>query len=268
MKPPSPTRKDLAEESPTVAVAARPTTDPDAAPADLAEAPEAPAEGPPGGAPAAAGGKRSPGRPRADDANQRERLLDAAIDCYRRDGIAATTARSIADAAGVTPALVNYYFGGKDKLLDAVVAERIMPAITALRANLEAAGGEPRALAEAFVRGLHAAVAERPWFPSLWVREVLSENGALREMLLKHVAPAAAQPLAARFAGAQAHGALPAGVDPRLLVVSLIGLTMFPLAAAPIWRRVFDASDLDSAALERHTLALLAHAFGESHDER
>jgi AcrR family transcriptional regulator len=218
--------------------------------------------------PGATAAKRSPGRPRADDANQRERLLDAAIDCYRRDGIAATTARNIALVAGVTPALVNYYFGGKDKLLDAVVAERIMPAITALRANLEAAGDEPRALAAAFVRSLHAAVAERPWFPSLWVREVLSDNGALREVLLKQVAPATAQPLAQRFAGAQAHGMLPAGVDPRLLVVSLMGLTMFPLAAAPIWQRVLDAADIDSAALERHTLALLAHAFGDTHERR
>src|SRR5690606_3593032 len=162
---------------------------------------------------------------------------------------------------------VNYYFGGKDKLLDAVVAERILPAIAALRANLEAAGDDPRALAEAFVRGLHAAVAERPWFPSLWVREVLSENGGLREMLIRHVAPAAARPLAARFAGAHAHGALPAGGDPRLPVVSLIGLTMFPLAAAPLWQRLLDASDLDSAALERHTLALLAHAFGDPHEQ-
>lgn len=213
------------------------------------------------------GAKRSPGRPRADDANQRERLLDAAIECYRRDGIAATTARSIAVAAGVTPALVNYYFGGKDKLLGTVVAERILPAIAGLRANLEAAGDDPRALAQAFVRSLHAAVVGNPWLPSLWVREVLSENGALRDMLLKHVAPLAARPLAQRFAGAQAHGALPAGVDPRLLVVSLIGLTLFPLAATPIWQRVLDAGDLDAAALERHTLALLAHAFGDRHEQ-
>jgi hypothetical protein len=48
-------------------------------------------------------------------------------------------------------------------------------------------------------------------------------------------------------------------LDPRLLVVSLLGLTMFPFAAAPIWRRVFDAGDVDNDALLRHTLALLDH---------
>jgi hypothetical protein len=48
-------------------------------------------------------------------------------------------------------------------------------------------------------------------------------------------------------------------------VVSLIGLTLFPLAAEPIWRRVFDAADIDYARLESHTLALLDHGFGGPH---
>ena len=54
-------------------------------------------------------------------------------------------------------------------------------------------------------------------------------------------------------------------LDPRLLVVSLVGLTLFPLAAQSIWRRMFDAHDVDVAALERHTLALLDHGFGGTH---
>ena len=42
-----------------------------------------------------------------------------------------------------------------------------------------------------------------------------------------------------------------------LLMVSLVGLTLFPAAGAPIWRRLFDAGDLDYAALQRHVLVLL-----------
>jgi len=45
----------------------------------------------------------------------------------------------------------------------------------------------------------------------------------------------------------------------------LIGLTLFPLAAEPIWRRVFDARDIDYSTLERHTLALLDFGFGGAH---
>jgi TetR/AcrR family transcriptional regulator len=205
---------------------------------------------------------RRPGRPRADDTNQRERLLDAAVECFTSDGIAAASLRSIAIKAGVTPALVHYYFGSKERLLDAFVAERLTPLIAGLGAGLDLAGDDPRTLVASFVRGLHAAVEHNPWLPGLWLREVIAENGALRAILITQIAPRVARVLARRFAALRQDGALSAGVDPRLLVVSLVGLTMFPLAAEPIWRRVFDAADIDRAALERHTLALLDHGLG------
>ena len=205
---------------------------------------------------------RRPGRPRADEANQRERLLDAAVQCFTTDGIAAASLRSIAVKAGVTPALVHYYFGSKQKLLDAFVAERLMPFVGALGASLQTVGEDPRALVTAFVRGLYAAVEHLPWLPGLWLREVIGEGGALRDVLLKQISPTVPRLLAERFAALQKEGALNGDLDPRLLVVSLVGLTLFPLAAEPVWRRMFDAGDVDHAALERHTLALLDLGLG------
>jgi TetR/AcrR family transcriptional regulator len=209
--------------------------------------------------------KRRPGRPRADQANLRERLLDAAVECFTTTSIAAASLRSIAVAAGVTPAMVHYYFGSKERLLEAFIAERILPEVALLAEGVRAAGEDPRALIAAFVRGLHAAVARRPWLPALWLREVIGEQGALREMLFEHVAERVPRVLVQRFAALQAEGAVSADLDPRLLVVSLVGLTLFPLAAQSIWRPLFDAQDVDVAALERHTLALLDHGFGGKH---
>ena len=209
--------------------------------------------------------RRRPGRPPADQPNLRERLLDAAVDCFTTAGIAPASLRSIAVAAGVTPAMVHYYFGSKEKLLDAFLAERLVPRVAELAASVRSAGDDPRALVAAFVRGLHAIVRRNPWWPSLWIREVIAENGALRDFIVERVAAHVPLVLAARFAALQKEGAINPDVDPRLLVVSLVGLTMFPLAAQPIWRRVFDARDIDIAALERHTLALLDHGFGGTH---
>ncbi len=161
--------------------------------------------------------------------------------------------------------MVNYYFGSKQRLLDAFVAERVLPLVAELGDGIRAAGEDPRALVAAFVHGLHAAVRRSPWLPALWLREVISENGALREVLFNQISKHVPRVLAARFAALQQEGALAAGLEPRLLVVSLIGLTLFPLAAEPIWRRVFDAADIDYARLESHTLALLDHGFGAPH---
>lgn len=208
---------------------------------------------------------RRPGRPPADDSNQRDRLLDAALTCFAAEGIAASSLRAVAKKAGVTPALVNYYFGGKEALVDAFVAERVVPAINSVRERLLSAGPDPRALAATFVRGMHEIVERYPWWPALWVREVLTENGALRDMMHKLIGPQVAQLLAASLAAARERGALPAALDPRLLVVSLIGLALFPLASEPIWRRTVAAQDVDRETLLKHTLALLEHGLGGSH---
>jgi AcrR family transcriptional regulator len=207
---------------------------------------------------------RRPGRPAAVDSNQRERLLDAAVACFAADGIAATSLRGIALQAGVTPALVTYYFGGKERLLEAFVAERLMPVVGALRTSLVAAGADARSVLTAFVNGIHDAVGRYPWWPQLWVREVLNDKGALREVLHAQVAPQVAHLLARAMAAARERGEIGADLDPRLLVVSVMGLTMLPLAAETIWRRLFPAQDIDRDVLRRHTLALLDHGLGGS----
>jgi hypothetical protein len=43
------------------------------------------------------------------------------------------------------------------------------------------------------------------------------------------------------------------------MFVSLIGLTILPFAAAPVWRRVFDAGDIGNEQIRSHTLALLTN---------
>lgn len=214
----------------------------------------------PTGHPAGTRARRA-GRPSGVTADLRGQLLDAAIACYVRKGIAATSLRAIASEAGVTPAMLHYYFGDRDQLQQAVVAERVLPAIEGVRMRMRA-DDDIAALVAGFVAGIADAVKRNPWLPSLWVREVLSEGGALRELLLTRVAPQLPQMMAQRFAVAQREGRLNPDLDPRLLVVSLVGLTLFPAAGAPIWRQLFAADDLDADAMREHTIALLDRGIG------
>lgn len=211
--------------------------------------------------------KRSRGRPSADGSDSRQRLLDTAVALFARDGIRATSLRSIAQGAGVTPAMLNYYFGDKPRLLDALFAERLQPLILRLSGQLQAAGDEPLALARALVRGLLATVREHPWLPALWVREILCEGGMLRERIVADSAPLIPLLLAERFAAAQHRGRLNSGLHPQLLVVSLIGVSLLPLAAEPLWRPLFANPELGDETLLRHTLALLEHGVEIGHED-
>ena len=200
---------------------------------------------------------RRAGRPAGDAPDLRPRLLDAAIACYVRTGIAATSLRAIAAEASVTPALLHYYFGDKAQLVDALVEERMLPAFAVVRGRVEAAGDDVADTVAAFVCGVTEAMKARPWWPQLWVREVLCEGGALRDLLVTRIAPRITRTIADRFAAAQARGEMNADLDPRLLMTSLVGLTLLPAAGAPIWRTLFDADDLGLDDVRRHAIALL-----------
>jgi AcrR family transcriptional regulator len=52
------------------------------------------------------------------DMGNREALLDGAKRCLLQKGYAKTTARDIAEAAGVSLAAIGYHFGSKDSLLE------------------------------------------------------------------------------------------------------------------------------------------------------
>lgn len=209
---------------------------------------------------------RRRGRPPAEkSADQRARLLQAALELFAERGIAATPLNAIARRARVTPALVHYYFGNRDKLIDAVVEERLVPLMQRATTPIADAGADLHTALLGFARQIMQTLAATPWLPPLWLREVIGAGGLLRERLIERVAPQVAARITALAAGAQARGALNPALDPRLLLVSLIALTVFPFAAAPIWSRLPGNADIDADTLTRHMLALLQHGLEPPH---
>ena len=77
-----------------------------------------------------------------------QRILDAAEILFAEQGVKQSTTRQITEAAGVNVAAVNYHFGNKDKLLEAIFERRIGPLnatrLELLDAELAAASGENR----------------------------------------------------------------------------------------------------------------------------
>ncbi|WP_163509573.1 TetR/AcrR family transcriptional regulator [Fodinicola acaciae] len=66
---------------------------------------------------------RRPGRPpNSDGAATKERLLDAALELFARQGYAATTVRQIGVAADVTDSAIYGHFAGKQAIYDALFA--------------------------------------------------------------------------------------------------------------------------------------------------
>jgi AcrR family transcriptional regulator len=77
----------------------------------------------------------------AGPADTRTRILDAAFRCLATRGYAALSVREIAKDAGVNHALISYHFGGKDRLVIAVLDEANRELLQRQRQMYGAPGG-------------------------------------------------------------------------------------------------------------------------------
>ena len=198
---------------------------------------------------------RSPGRPAsaARIADPRHALLDAAKLAFAHAGYAATSLKQIAHDAHVTPALASYYFRDKAGLLAAVIEQRVAPVAGSVIAGLQ---GEAPALErlQRFVHEYTATAARNPWLPQLIVREVLNDQGVLRDTFVQRFGDGLGGLLRGTLVQAQAAGALRRDLAPEHLAMSLMSLCVFPFIATPLVRGVLGVRvDEDSAA------ALAAH---------
>ncbi|UXY15315.1 TetR/AcrR family transcriptional regulator [Chitiniphilus purpureus] len=204
--------------------------------------------------------RRTRGRPAAAlDQDVRGQLLATALALFAEQGIAATSMAQIAARTGVTPAMVHYYFSNRDQLLDAVVQERLSPLVEQVWTPDPAEADALDIRVQGVVRRLAAQVARNPWLPSLWIGEILNESGLLRARMLAHLPLAQLQQLIGTAAAAQARGALHPDIVPQLLPVTLLGLTMLPLAMLGLIRQLPGLAAPDADAIVRHACAVLTH---------
>ena len=211
--------------------------------------------------PRARGKSRRPGRPvRAEGESAdavRQRLVDTARALFTRRGFGEVSVREIAREAGVTPAMIAYYFGDKQGLYEAMLTSVFDTLLGRVR---ELAGQSPTSTApvEAFIRLYVGTIQAQPWLPALLLREILIADSALRARFIERFAARAAAILPALLSAEIAGGALRADLDPKLAVLSMIGMCVFPFMAHPIAGKAL-GYELDTDFAERlvaHTRAL------------
>lgn len=208
--------------------------------------------------------RRSIGRPPQGTAlDARQQLLDAALTLFAEHGVAGTTIAGIAARAGVTPAMVHYYFSSRDRLLDAVVQERLREIVTGVWSPVVETT-EVVPMLRGLVQRIVTATEVHPWLPSLWLREVVSEGGRLRERLMRILPFESVRHLIGAVAGAQRRGEVSPRLEPRLVLLSVIGLTFLPLATIRLWRALPMLQGVEREDVARHAEALLVSAFSKS----
>ncbi len=131
----------------------------------------------------------------------KERILDSAEKLFAEDGYHCTSLRAITGSAGVNLAAVNYHFGGKKALLEAVFERRLVPlnrerqgCLRAVRQAATDRGGrpEPREVLRAFIEPTmrfrnSGEGAEK--FVALVGRSLAEPAGSVRDIFIGQMRP-------------------------------------------------------------------------------
>ena len=169
--------------------------------------------------------RRGAGRPKDDAEDRRARLIEAAGPIFSQQGYAATRIPDLAKAAGVTPAMVHYYFGGKDGLIKAVFDNTFSP----MHKRLD----DPSTLEE-WVQTFHEHLLDHRWMPHLMIREVIMEGGFLRDYFAAHYAPGIIAKWHDLFAHEKAAGRMRKDADDLRHTVLMMGMIVYPFVVAPL----------------------------------
>lgn len=199
--------------------------------------------------------------PKRAGAEVRRALLRAGGALIAERGGTGWTLGEAASRAGVTPAMVRYYFSSKQGFLVALLEAGFAPVLAELE---DTEPGDARA--EARLARLLRHLAEHPWLPALVLRSVLEEDGPLRETFVTAYAPRIAAAGRRLLADAAAAGQARTDLDPRLTFVSVLSMVVFPFLARPALERVLGLR-LDEAyadAQARHIVRLLDADDGEA----
>jgi TetR/AcrR family transcriptional regulator len=169
----------------------------------------------------------------------RQALLRAGAELFSQRGFDGVPIEEVAARAGVNKALISYHFRGKRGLYVGVLESAFAKMAERMTATEKAAPTARDAL-HGMLRAFDALRRERPDFPVLFLREVLSSG--VEPAVLPHLV--ALVGVSRRVAERGAREGTFRRVDPVLFHMGLVGCLAFFFATEPARRRAASARKL------------------------
>ena len=163
------------------------------------------------------------------------RILQAAKKVFIKNGLSGSRMQNIANEAGINKALLHYYFRSKEKLFDAVFKYaffKFVPKVEKVLNSEKSLFEKIELIADQYINALM-----RNQFIPLFVLHEINRNPKRLYELMQQVGlnPAV---LVEQIQQEVKKGNI-INISPQQLVVNLLALCVFPVAARPLLQRVF-----------------------------
>lgn len=167
-------------------------------------------------------------------------ILDAAREVFIRKGFDGARMQEIADEAGINKALLHYYFRSKQKLFDTIFLEAFKDFWPSIESSTNNGKGTVKDLIKSAVDAYMDLLLKMPFLPSFVVGEINRSPERMQELLqASGIRPDFVLEVIKR--GIEKREVI--AIDPRDLIINIVGLSLFPFISRPVLSRMFFASE-------------------------
>lgn len=185
--------------------------------------------------------------------NSEERILQAAEELFLTKGYDSTKTTQIAEKAGVTHAMLHYYFRTKDKLFERIVNEKMEFVLTMVALPLANGANSFKERIQQCVETHFDFLVNNPTLPRFILNEVIT-NQERCEMMLQKMKPLIGV-MAANLQN-EANRAAEQGeiepIDVKMLMLDILSLNVMTFVAFPVFDNIFPntSDDLKNTFLQ------------------
>ena len=176
------------------------------------------------------------------DSTTEEKMYDAARRMFILKGREGARMQEIADEAGMNKALLHYYFRSKENLFKAVFKDIFSKFFSKVKGTLfsEITAKEKLVV---FIDNYIDLIAANPYVPQFIINEINRDPKVLKSLMFESgIEP---QKILDMFLLEVAANNV-SNIDPRHIVVSLLGMLIFPFAGRPLLQMIYFNDDTEA----------------------
>lgn len=186
------------------------------------------------------------------DLNDKQLQIIETAECLFADkGFDGTSVRDIADEAGINVAMISYYFGSKEKLLEAVFSYRAEGTVQKLESMLQDRELTPLEKVNIMIDYYIDKFQTQQCFFRIMMREQVASQRGVTAGLIQHFKKRNQQLVKQLIHEGQKTGEFNKTIDVPILMATLIGTTGHMIATQHFYREINNLQDMPDEQFQK-----------------
>jgi AcrR family transcriptional regulator len=178
--------------------------------------------------------------------------MEAAEALFAEQGFAGTSVRDIAEAAGVNLAMISYYFGSKEKLMEAMFNYRGGGYKLQLQNIIRNSSLSSKQKVEKLIEEYVGRIFQKQNFHKLMVREQMTNKSGPVSKLIYELKSGNQTLIKQLIQEGQKNGEFKKNVDISFLMMTLVGTVSQLMTARHFYRKMNNLESLSEEEFEKH----------------